>query len=151
MGAGALVHAATLKDGCVIGESAQVLDGAVVEANAVVAPASVVSPGTTVPAGELWSGTPAKKVRALTPEEIETMTQNTLQTASLAAEHAIENAKTYEQILEEEELADIEEYLDESAPRQPKKDITDVLGQGQPGRIFRSTLTHPEEAYKQTK
>ena len=67
--AGALVHAATLKDSVVIGEMAQVLDGAVVESNSIVAPASVVTPGTTVKSGELWAGTPAKKVRELTEEE----------------------------------------------------------------------------------
>ena len=149
VGAGALIHAATLKDGCVVGESAQVLDGAVVETGAVVAPASVVTPGTTVPAAELWSGSPAKKVRQLTPEEVESFTARAIETASLAAEHALENSKDYKQILEEEELADIEQYLDESAPRHDKKDLSDVLGQGHPGHIFRSTLSHPEEGFKQ--
>jgi gamma-carbonic anhydrase len=67
--AGALVHAATLKDSVVVGEMAQVLDGATVESNSIVAPASIVTPGTTVGSGELWAGAPAKKVRALTEEE----------------------------------------------------------------------------------
>ena len=148
IGAGALIHAATLKDGCVVGESAQVLDGAVVEAGALVGPAAVVTPGTTVPAGEVWAGSPAKKVRQLTPEEVEGLASRAIETASLAAEHALENSKDYKQILEEEELADIEEYLDESAPRKPPTDLSDVLGQGHPGHIFRSTLSHPEEAVK---
>ena len=50
---------------------------------------------------------------------------------------------------EEAELRDIEEAFDETAPRGPDEDLSDVLGQGQPGRIFRSTLSHPEEAAKQ--
>jgi carbonic anhydrase/acetyltransferase-like protein (isoleucine patch superfamily) len=45
------------------------LDGATVESNSIVAPASVVTPGTVVKSGELWAGTPAKMVRALTEEE----------------------------------------------------------------------------------
>jgi carbonic anhydrase/acetyltransferase-like protein (isoleucine patch superfamily) len=149
VGAGALVHAATLKDGCVIGESAQVMDGCVIEANAVVSPASIVTPGTIVPAAELWAGSPARKVRALTEEEIKRMPERAIEMASLAAEHALESSKDYKTILEEEELADIDQYMDDSAPRKPPVDLSDVLGQGHPGRIFRSTLSHPEEAFKQ--
>jgi gamma-carbonic anhydrase len=145
VGACALVHAATLNDGCLIGESAQVLDGSVVGSNSIIAPSSVVTPGTTVPAGELWAGAPAKKVRALTEDEMASNLMWAVQTASLAAEHALEHSKSYEQLLEEEELADIEEYFEESAPKQPERDAPDVLGQGRPGRIFRSTLSHPED------
>lgn len=148
VGAGALIHAATLKDACVIGEATQVLDGSVVESFSIVGPASTVTPGTTVKTGELWAGSPAKKVRALTEDEKAQIIARAVETSELANEHAIENAKSYEQVLEEEELADIEEYLDESAPRKPLLDRGDVLGQGYPGRIFRSTLSHPEEAQK---
>jgi carbonic anhydrase/acetyltransferase-like protein (isoleucine patch superfamily) len=146
--AGALIHAATLKDFCVIGEAAQVLDGSIVESYSIVAPASIVTPGTTVASGELWGGVPAKKVRALTEQEIAEILTTATQTNALATMHAFESSKDYKQILEEEEALDIEEFLDEGAPRAPVKDPADVLGQGHPGRIFRSTLTHPEDAYK---
>jgi gamma-carbonic anhydrase len=148
IGAGALVHAATLKDSVVIGESAQVLDGSVVESNSIVAPSSVVTPGTTVTGG-LWAGSPARMVRALTEAEIASIAERASDTVLLASKHAVENAKDYKQILEEEELADIEMYMDESAPRKEARDPSDVLGQGHPGRIFRSILSHPEEAHKQ--
>lgn len=148
IGAGALVHAATIKDSVVIGESAQVLDGSVVETNSIVAPASIVTPGTTVKSGELWAGSPAKMVRVLTEEEIAGITAKASEVALLASQHAMENAKDYKQVLEEEEVADIEMYMDESQPRQPTRDASDVQGQGHPGRIFRSTLSHPEEAHK---
>lgn len=39
------------------------------ERGALVAAGAVVSPGTVVPSGELWGGAPAKKLRALKPEE----------------------------------------------------------------------------------
>jgi serine acetyltransferase len=145
VGAGALVHAATLKDAVVVGESAQILDGASVEAFSMIAPASLVTPGTKVGSGELWAGSPAKKVRSLTEEEKAKIVALAVETSELANQHAIENAKDYKTILEEEELADIDEYLDESAPRKPWIDRGDVQGQGHPGRIFRSTLSHPEQ------
>lgn len=146
--AGALVHAATLRNGAVVGESAQVLDGAEVGENSVILPGSIVTPGTKVPAGEVWGGSPAKKMRTMTEEEIAIQKRNVLVMTSLAVEHAIEQAKDYTQILEEAELADIELHLDESLPHKQAHDPSDVQGQGHPGRIFRSTLTHPEEAYK---
>lgn len=149
IGAGALVHAATLKDSVIIGESAQVLDGSVVESNSIVAPASVVTPGTTVKGGQLWSGSPARMVRMLTEAEIAGITTRAMETVALASQHAAENIKDYKQILEEEELADIEMYIDNPLPQQPTRDPSDVQGQGHPGRIFRSTLSHPEEAHKQ--
>jgi len=150
IGAGALVHAATLEDGCVIGEAAQVLDGSKVESNAMIAPASLVSPGTTVPAGELWAGTPAKKVRSLTQEEIASMGEQASFIARMAADHAYENSKDFEQVLEEQELADIDEAMETSVPRSTDKDVSDVLNQGHPGRIFRSTLSHPEAAQQKS-
>ena len=150
IGAGALVHAATLKDACMIGESAQVLDGAVVEAKAVVSPASVVTPGTKVPSGELWAGSPAKKVRDLTPEEIAAIPALALETADLAMEHVIEHEKDYKQVVEEED-DEYRQYLmqDPNAAKPSKKDDADVLGQGAPGRIFRSTLSHPYPGWRE--
>jgi carbonic anhydrase/acetyltransferase-like protein (isoleucine patch superfamily) len=147
--AGALVHAATLKDFCVIGESAQVLDGSIVESNSIVAPASIVTPGTTVASGELWAGSPAKKIRGLTTDEIAAILTRATETNSLATMHAYECSKDYRQIVDEAEALDIEEHLDDDSPRKPDRDPSDVLGQGAPGRIFRSTLTNPEDAFKQ--
>ena len=103
IGAGAIVHAATLGNACCIGEAAQVLDGAVVEDKAMVGPASVVTAGTKVASGELWAGTPAKKVRALTTEEMASIPALALETADLALAHVLEHAKDYKQVLEEEE------------------------------------------------
>ena len=151
VGAGALIHAATLKDSVLIGEAAQVLDGSVVESNSIVAPASIVTPGTTVPEGQLWAGSPAKMVRALTADEIAGITARAMETVLLANQHAIENEKGYEQVLEEAEVADIIAHQDGSYPIEPlsPQQQGDVLGQGLPGRIFRSTLSHPEEAHKE--
>ena len=65
------LHGSTLKDLCLIGMNATVLDGAVIEENAMVAAGAVVRPGFIVPSGKLVAGVPAKIVRDLTKEEID--------------------------------------------------------------------------------
>ena len=66
----AILHACTLADHCFIGMGATVMDGAVVESNAMVAAGAMVTPGKRVPSGELWGGSPAKFLRALTETEL---------------------------------------------------------------------------------
>ena len=64
-----LIHACTLEDACFIGMKACVMDGAVVETGGWVAAGAVVTPGKRVKSGELWAGTPARFLRAVTAEE----------------------------------------------------------------------------------
>ena len=66
----AVVHGATLKDGCLIGMGATVLDGAVIEDHGFVGAGAVIPPGKTVRSGELWLGNPAKCVRTLSEQDI---------------------------------------------------------------------------------
>lgn len=58
-----LLHACTLEDGCMVGMQATVMDGAVVEHGALVAAGSLVPPGKKVSAGEVWAGSPARRLR----------------------------------------------------------------------------------------
>ena len=71
VGHNAVIHGCTLEDGAFVGMGATVLDGAVVESGAMVAAGALVAPGKRVKSGELWGGNPAKKMRDLTPEQIE--------------------------------------------------------------------------------
>jgi gamma-carbonic anhydrase len=64
------LHGSIIKDLCLIGMNATVLDGAVVEEYSMVAAGSVVRPGFIVPSGKLVAGVPAKIVRDLTKEEM---------------------------------------------------------------------------------
>lgn len=73
--------------------------GTQVESGAIVAAGAVVSPGRTVPSGEVWAGAPAKRLRALEPEEAGFLAQAASDYAALAAVHAAENAKSLEEIL----------------------------------------------------
>lgn len=70
VGHGALVHACTLEDACLIGMHATVLDGAIVRRHAMVAAGALVPPGKVVGEGELWLGNPARRVRKLDAEAI---------------------------------------------------------------------------------
>ena len=148
VGPGALIHAATVKDSCIVGPSAQILDGSVVETHSMIAPGAIVTPGTTVPSGELWAGSPAKKVRALTPDEIAAIAETATDKAELASLHAFECSKDYKQLAEDEEEYYDREIRDEDYWCREDFQNGDVLGQGPPGRIFNSTLTHPEEGLK---
>jgi len=64
-----LIHACVLEDGCFIGMKACVMDGAVVETGAWVAAGALVTPGKRVKSGELWAGTPARLLRAVSADE----------------------------------------------------------------------------------
>ncbi len=69
IGHSAIIHACTLHSYCFIGMGATVMDGAVVDSYAMVAAGALVTPGKQVPKGELWAGSPAKKMRDLTSQE----------------------------------------------------------------------------------
>ena len=71
IGHGAVIHACTIEDACLIGMGATVLAGAVVKKNGFVGAGAVIPPGKTVGSGELWLGNPAKCVRKLSAQEIE--------------------------------------------------------------------------------
>ncbi|MCT4616359.1 MAG: gamma carbonic anhydrase family protein [Marinifilaceae bacterium] len=64
----AVVHGCTIKDNVLIGMSAVVLDDAVIESNAIVAAGAVVTKGTVVESGSVYAGSPAKKIKDLSPE-----------------------------------------------------------------------------------
>ena len=71
IGHGAIVHACTVMDACLIGMNATVLDGVVVNRHSMIGAGALVAPGKTVGEGELWLGNPARRVRMLSIEEIE--------------------------------------------------------------------------------
>ncbi len=65
------LHGCTLKNLCLIGMGAIVLDGAKVEENSMVAAGAVVRQNYIVPSGKLVAGVPAKIIRDLTQDEID--------------------------------------------------------------------------------
>ena len=83
----ALLHACTLEDGCFIGMKACIMDGVVVESGAMVAAGALVTPGKRVKRGELWAGSPAKFMRALTEKEMAYFAYSAAHYAELAASY----------------------------------------------------------------
>tara|TARA_R110002049_G_scaffold22203_3_gene79881 strand:+ start:100 stop:630 length:531 start_codon:yes stop_codon:yes gene_type:complete len=71
VGHGAIIHACTIGDNCLIGMGSIILDGAVIGNNCVVAAGSVVPPGKTYPAKSMIMGSPAKVARPLTDKELD--------------------------------------------------------------------------------
>ena len=82
----AVIHGATLEDGCLVGIGAIVLNGVTVGAGALVAAGSVVT--KDVPSGTLVMGAPAAVKRELSPEAIDEQRFHARRYAQLAASHA---------------------------------------------------------------
>lgn len=87
----AVVHGATLKDGCLIGIGAIVLNGVTVGEEALVAAGSVVT--RDVPAGTLVMGAPAQVKRELTAEVRAEQRQHARRYRQLADAHAQSHAQ----------------------------------------------------------
>jgi gamma-carbonic anhydrase len=66
----AVLHGCTIRDRCLVGIGAIVLDGAVVGPDAMVGAGALVPPGAVVPPGTLVLGAPARPKRPLTTEEL---------------------------------------------------------------------------------
>jgi len=85
IGHGAKVHGAEIGDNSLIGMGAILMNGCRIGDNCVVAAAAVVTEGKVIPPGSLVLGVPAKVMRALSPEEIESVRQNALEYKALAS------------------------------------------------------------------
>lgn len=87
IGHAAMIHGATLGDGCLIGLHATVLNRAVVGAQSLIAAGALVREGQEIPPGVLAAGVPAKIVR-----ELDDSARRGL---SLSAQHYVQNAKDH--------------------------------------------------------
>ena len=69
IGHGAIIHACTIEDHCLIGMGATVLDGAVIGRGSLIGAGALVTPGTIIPPGSLVLGSPARVKRTLNDKE----------------------------------------------------------------------------------
>jgi len=83
----AMIHGCTIEDGCLIGMSATVLNGAVIGAQSLVAAGAVVLEGTVIPPRSLVAGVPAKVRRELSDEEVEGLRLNAAHYVVLSKKH----------------------------------------------------------------
>ena len=83
-----MLHGYTIGDESLIGIGAVVLNGAKIGRNCLVGAGSLVTEGKEFPDGSMIMGTPAKVVRALTPEQMQGLRQS--------AVHYIDNARRFQ-------------------------------------------------------
>src|SRR5690625_3773956 len=76
IGHNAMVHGCTLHDRVLVGIHATTLDGAVVHSDVIIAPGSMAPPGKVLDPGYLYMGSPDRKIRKLSEEEIRSVRQN---------------------------------------------------------------------------
>ncbi|MBA3477919.1 MAG: gamma carbonic anhydrase family protein [Lautropia sp.] len=83
----ATLHGCTVGDGSLIGIGAIVLNDARIGRNCLVGAGALVTEGKQFPDGSLIVGSPARAVRALTPEQIDGLQQS--------ARHYVQNAERF--------------------------------------------------------
>jgi carbonic anhydrase/acetyltransferase-like protein (isoleucine patch superfamily) len=89
VGHGAVIHGCEIKDRCLIGMNAVVLDKAVVGPDVIVAAGSVVLEGSVLEPGFLYAGIPARKIKPLSPAQLEGLNRS--------AEAYVKYSKWYEE------------------------------------------------------
>ena len=86
-----MLHGCTIGDGSLIGIGAVVLNGAKIGKRCLVGAGSLVTEGKEFPDGSMILGSPARAVKALTPEQIEGL--------RMSAKHYTDNAARYRKTL----------------------------------------------------
>jgi carbonic anhydrase/acetyltransferase-like protein (isoleucine patch superfamily) len=87
VGHSVILHACTVEDECLIGMGSIILDRAVVKKHVLLGAGSLVPEGKVLESGYLYLGSPARKVRELTPEEMAYF--------NYSAEHYIKLMRSY--------------------------------------------------------
>ena len=85
VGHNATIHGAIIKDSCLIGMGATVLDNAIVEEGCIIAANALVLSGAHLEPNSVYAGVPAKKVKEITPEQRETIVKRTARDYQLYA------------------------------------------------------------------
>ncbi len=87
VGHSVILHACTIEDECLIGMGSIILDRAVVQTHVLLGAGSLVPEGKLLESGYLYLGRPAKRVRALTEDEIAYL--------GYSAQHYVQLARSY--------------------------------------------------------
>lgn len=81
------LHGCTIGDDCLIGMGAIIMDGAEIQSHTLIGAGSLVTPKKILEGGYLWMGSPARKVRKLSSEEIESITYSAQHYVRLMQRH----------------------------------------------------------------
>lgn len=86
VGHGAILHACTIEDHCLIGMNATVLNGAVIGAGSIIAAGSVVTNGTIIPPRSLVVGVPGKVRSQVSAQQYDNILAQAIKYKTLWAE-----------------------------------------------------------------
>lgn len=78
IGHNAIIHGCTIKPNVLVGMGAIVMDNCIIDEWCFIAAGAVVLPGTHVKSNSLYAGVPAKFVKKVTSEHIETIKRTTM-------------------------------------------------------------------------
>ena len=88
-----ILHGCEVGDNCLIGMGSTVMDGAVIEPYVLLGAGSLVSPGKVLEGGFLWLGSPVRKVRPLTDNELKWIDASAKHYVELKNSHLSEEAQ----------------------------------------------------------
>lgn len=86
-----ILHGCQIQNNCLIGMGSIIMDGVVIESLTIVGAGSLVTPGKRLESGYLWMGSPARRIRALSKEEIESIEYSALNYVKLKNQHQNEH------------------------------------------------------------
>ena len=82
-----ILHGCHIFDSCLIGMGATIMDGVIIESHTLVGAGSLVPPNKHLESGYLWMGSPARKIRKLTNDEIESIDYSAKNYSLLKEQH----------------------------------------------------------------
>jgi gamma-carbonic anhydrase len=95
----ATIQGATeIGDGVTIGSGAVVMSGARIGPDCFIDAGAIVTSNTVVPAGTLWTGSPARQLRALKADEMSYLRSTAVSYATLSQRHYEQSLKTPEEL-----------------------------------------------------
>lgn len=84
IGHGAIIHGCTIEDNVLVGMGAIILNGAKISKNCLIGAGALITENKEFPEGSLIIGSPAKALRQLSPEQIESIQENADEYVNLA-------------------------------------------------------------------
>lgn len=84
-----ILHGCHIGNSCLIGMGATIMDGAVVESHTLIGAGSLVTPNKHLESGYLWIGSPIRKVRKLSDEELESIEYSAANYVKLKNKHQL--------------------------------------------------------------
>ena len=82
-----ILHGCHIKDSCLIGMGATIMDGAIIEPHNLIGAGSLVTPNKHLESGYLWMGSPIRKVRKLSNDELESIEYSAVNYVKLKNQH----------------------------------------------------------------